>query len=60
MTVERLLSDLVALLNVEDDDATDETSERVLAVQESVWPGIPAWASSGCANHRGVVSTTSE
>ena len=60
MTVERLLSDLVALLDVEDDDATDEMSERVLAVQESVRPGIPAWASSGCANHRGVVSTMSE
>lgn len=57
--VERLLANLVALLDV-DDDASEPAKESVYAVQESAPTGLPPWASPSVENHRGLVTTTSE
>ena len=52
LVIERLLANLVVLLDV-DDDASEPTKEPVYAVQESALMGLPPWASPLVENHRG-------
>ena len=59
MKVERLLVDLVALLDV-NDSPEEPASDPLRAVQDHVAPGLPAWASAGAMDHRDIVTTTLE